>query len=363
MEEKDTKKSRILVGLWDCPYCGAKGLNGLKKQCPNCGHPQDEGTKFYLGTEKQYLDENEAENYGKGADWTCAYCGALNRYDATVCAGCGADRAESTGDYFDNEKKQAEKEKRRQAEIEAAQKPASTPAPEPQKKRSPVLFIVLAALVGLLAFLFIPRSGNASVSAKEWTRALYTESFEDVERTDWTLPADATLLSSSEQIHHYNSVLDHYEDVEVQRSREVIDHYETETYTKNNGDGTFTELDRQVPVYKTEYYTVTEQRPVYIQVPVIMTLYRYVHKEWVDAGIVTAKGTDEEPYWPAFTETATARISTRAAAYVFTLTTEKNKSYSLYVPEDLFTACKIGDKVDITLTAGAVTAINGTKLG
>ena len=359
--EDNNKKSRTLVGLWDCPYCGAKGLNGLKKRCTNCGHPQDEGTKFYLGTEKEYLSEEEAAEYGKGADWTCAYCGALNRYNAEVCTGCGADREESTGDYFDNEKKQEEKERKRQEEIDAA---AQQPAPEPpKKKRSPLLLIILAALIGLFAFLVIPRSGGASVAAKEWTRVLYTENYEDVQRTDWTLPADATLLSSSKEIHHYDSVLDHYEDVRVRRERQVLDHYRTETYTVNNGDGTFTEKDRHIPVYKSEYYYETERQPVYVPVPVVMTKYTYVHKEWVDAGPVSVSGTEEEPYWPDFTESQTARISTRASAYTLTLKGDKNKSYSLLVPENVFTACKVGESVELTLTAGNVTAINGTKIG
>ena len=364
----NNKKSRILVGLWDCPYCGAKGLNGLKKQCPNCGHPQDEGTKFYLGEEKQYLSEEEAADYGKGADWTCAYCGALNRYNATVCSGCGADREESTGDYFDNEKKQAEKEKRRQAEINAAAPktepaPNTEPEPAPKKKRSLLLFVLLAALIAGLLFVFLPRKSSASVSAMEWTRVYYTQNYEDVQRSDWSLPADATLISSSQQVHHYDPVFDHYEDVEVERTREVIDHYDTESYTVNNGDGTFTEHYRQVPVYATQHYTETEKQPVYIQVPVMGTKYVYVHKEWVQAEPVVATGTDGSPYWPDFTETETSRISSKASSYSVALTTDKNKTYSLYVPETVFTGCKIGDKVELTVTAGSVTAINGVSIG
>ena len=52
---------KIIEGLWDCPYCGQKGIGGLTKSCPNCAHPQDAGTKFYLGEKKEYLEEDKAD--------------------------------------------------------------------------------------------------------------------------------------------------------------------------------------------------------------------------------------------------------------------------------------------------------------
>ncbi len=62
--------------------------------------------------------------------------------------------------------------------------------------------------------------------------------------------------------YYYESVLDHYENIEVQSSRQVYDHDE---YTiVDNGDGTFKEVSH--PVYRTEYYTETVQSPVYRQV-------------------------------------------------------------------------------------------------
>ena len=97
-----------IEGLWDCPYCGTKGIGGLTKHCPSCGHPQDADTQFYLPSQKKYLDEETAEKYGKGADWTCSYCGSLNRYYATECSNCGASREETSGDYNDNKRKRAE---------------------------------------------------------------------------------------------------------------------------------------------------------------------------------------------------------------------------------------------------------------
>ena len=65
--------------------------------------------------------------------------------------------------------------------------------------------------------------------------------------------------SSKSENSEYEYVLDHYEEVEVQRSRQVYDHDE---YTmRDKGDGTYEEVSH--PVYRTEYYTEVEQRPVY----------------------------------------------------------------------------------------------------
>ena len=42
---------KIIEGLWDCPFCGNKRIRAGQKTCPDCGHPQDENTKFYMPDE------------------------------------------------------------------------------------------------------------------------------------------------------------------------------------------------------------------------------------------------------------------------------------------------------------------------
>lgn len=73
-------------------------------------------------------------------------------------------------------------------------------------------------------------------------------------------------VEDNSKAEEYETVLDHYETVEVQRSRQVLDHYETYYTYQDNGDGTFVEVAHERPVYTTEYYTETVQQPVYIQV-------------------------------------------------------------------------------------------------
>ncbi len=93
--------ARRVEGYWDCTYCGAQGIGGLTKTCPKCGHPQAKGLKFYVKKGPQnYLEPEVAKNYGKGADWVCAFCGSYNRYNDVVCRNCGAEKADSEENYF-----------------------------------------------------------------------------------------------------------------------------------------------------------------------------------------------------------------------------------------------------------------------
>ena len=78
----------------------------------------------------------------------------------------------------------------------------------------------------------------------------------------------------------------------------MIDHYNTEYSYSDNGNGTFTEHTKQVPVYKTEYYEETHQEPVYRQDPVYATKYYYDIDKWFDSGRdYPSSGTDQNPYW------------------------------------------------------------------
>ena len=58
-------------------------------------------------------------------------------------------------------------------------------------------------------------------------------------------------------------IIDHYEEREVERSRRVIDHIETYYTYEDDGNGHLIETPHERPVYKTEFYTVTEHVPVY----------------------------------------------------------------------------------------------------
>lgn len=354
--------AKIIEGLWDCPYCEQKGISGLKKQCPCCGHPQDDGTEFYMGEEIKYVDPEKAAQYGQGADWTCSYCGGLNRYDVTTCANCGASREETKGSYFDNEKAHREEERRKAAEIkarEAAERLQRIQAERARKR--PMRMAILLGILALLAFIFIPRNSSAEITAKDWMRIVFIQESRNVEENDWSVPDGGKLISQREEVHHYESVLDHYEDVAVQKSRQVLDGYDESVEYINNGDGTFTEETVSTPRYRTEYYTEMEEQPVYVEVPVMATLYTYTIDRWFDSREVFTEGTDDEPYWGDVKLASNEKEGHRDEVYEVTVKVKK-KVYSAEIPESLFASLSTGDKVDVTVQNNRIIKINGVDI-
>ena len=78
---------------WDCQYCGAKGNQGRHKSCKNCGRSRPAGTKFYLASDDEIVQDQELlEEAAKGPDWVCAFCGTSNSVERESCRACGAPR-------------------------------------------------------------------------------------------------------------------------------------------------------------------------------------------------------------------------------------------------------------------------------
>ncbi len=91
---------KIVMGYWDCRYCGSTKIKGTSKECPNCGRPKDSTVKHYMLDTVEYLDKGEAQQYGKGSDWHCESCDSMNSYKDTTCKRCGAPRSKSSKNYF-----------------------------------------------------------------------------------------------------------------------------------------------------------------------------------------------------------------------------------------------------------------------
>ena len=166
----------------------------------------------------------------------------------------------------------------------------------------------------------------------------------------WSLPDGAEQTDARQEIHHYDSVLDHYESVDVQRSRQVIDHYETYYTYEDNGNGTFTEVSHQRPVYETEYYTETVQQPVYRQVPRYATKYYYNIWRWTPSRDVTATGTDHNVEWPVPELAENEREGQRTEDYRFTVehTKEKKSPETYRLAESDWMNINVGDHLFIT---------------
>lgn len=222
-------------GYWDCTYCDTKGIGGLTKVCPNCGNPQAKNLKFYLKPgAKKYLAPEIADNYGKGADWVCAFCGSFNRYNATICENCGAGKADSEEDYFGKKVSVTPKEDYMSDYYGIDEKPQS-PSYEKEdisgKKSSydekddyiisdtkteeksllengdffsniKAIFGITAGIVGLIAIImliisiFTPKNYSAQISDKTWNRNVTVQELRTLKEDDWNVPSGGRVYDS-----------------------------------------------------------------------------------------------------------------------------------------------------------------------
>lgn len=344
--------AKILEGLWDCPYCKTKGIGGLTKSCPCCGHPQDNDTKFYMGTQKKYLDEDLAKQYGQGADWVCPYCGSLNRYRFKFCQNCGAPKEESQKDYFTARKTAEETKVPVQHKVVQKQQP---------KKKS-FLPIILLLVIAAALFAFWPRSMSGEVTAKAWQRTIDVESYRTVQESDWSVPDGGRVYDQKQEIHHYDSVLDHYETRSRQVSEQVYDGEDVHTSYSDNGDGTFTENTYSTPRYRTEYHTETYQEPIYRQVPKYQTKYYYEIERWLYDRTEQSSGEADEPYWPPVTLTEMEREAGKAEHYSLTVDNGKGKRCTFEVAQDRWEKYNLKDKAKLTIVMEMVTKLDGESI-
>ena len=351
--------SKLVMGYWDCPVCGNKGIRGDVVNCPSCGRARGD-VKFYMknveeGASREendradieYLTEEQAKYVSKNPDWYCSFCNSLNSDNAQFCGNCGATREDSEANYFDRLKKKQEEEA---AEL-AAQPQVSSRPQKSSRKPLVILAVILLAIVAVFVWMNGNKTaGDLQVTALNWTRTINIEQNRQYSESAWELPDGAELTGTKREIHHYDSVLDHYESRQVQRSHQVIDHYETYYTYEDNGNGTFTEVSHQRPVYKTEYYTETVQEPVYVQVPRYADKYYYTIWRWKPERDVTASGTDHNTEWPAPDLAENEREGQRSEEYRFSVEhTEKKEAGATYrLAESDWMKINVGDHLYIT---------------
>lgn len=364
-----------------CPNCGSPIPNGTKYMMPDDPRvikAQREG-KILVGG-KTHTDERgivsevvSEEKERKAPNWQCGSCGYMNFAEDTVCKGCGAPKSSKT--YFDNDEEEVsdtddegdvlyessdlkivlpptragnvtireeyvdedghtkDREKTFTVDIpvtEEPQKPEKKPISLWKKLSDffkdnwkPILAgLGIIALVAFLIWLFMPVKRTATVTGFEWQQTIKLEEFTLCHESDWSVPPGGRITSTAEEIHHYDTVLDHYETKTRTVSEQVQDGYETKTRQVSetvldgydtsyrdlgNGQAEVVQTPRyrteyhtetyEVPKYKTVYHEETYQEPVYVEVPVYQTKYYYDIDKWLYGGVLTAHEQDHEPYW------------------------------------------------------------------
>lgn len=327
--------NKIVMGYWDCPFCGHKKIQGTIRDCPACGNPRGSETKFYMDSaeEVEYLSEDAAKNKGKGADWLCPYCDKLNPVSAASCLGCGALREESEKDYFSMKKEEPVK----QEEVKAEQQDSPPPIPPQKKKKNSILKwlgigAAILAVIFCMAAVFVPKDKTFHCTDVTWETVINIEACETVEESDWSLPPDGRLLEKKQEIRSYTDVLDHYE--EVTKTRRVESGSHTEYTYEDNGDGTFTEVPHEVTDYTDETYT--EQEPVYRKEPVYATKYYYEIDKWIPKRKIENSGHDHSPVWGEISLSGNEREGSRDSTYYVEGWYKEGKNKKLKVSKDIW---------------------------
>lgn len=334
---------RLVEGIWDCPYCGQKGIGGLEKHCPACGHPQDADTKFYLGQEIKYIDSEQAKEYGQGADWICDYCGNMNRVHYKYCSGCGAPREGSEQDYFHRKEKQFTK---------LEEQPV-------RSGRRWGLLGILVAMIAIAVLLAMPKSASAEITEMTWNRAIDIESIVTVDESNWSVPSGGEVYDEKQEIMSYKQVVDHYETVTREVPVQVYDGEDYHTEYQDNGDGTFTEHTYSTPRYRTEWETEVTREPVYRQDPVYATKYYYKIDRWMPVRSVETSGDTKDPVWGEVKLAKKEREGNRYETYTLKFAGKNGKTYTATLPLDDWNKYSVGDKVKLKVHSMNVYKVDG----
>lgn len=416
---------------WECSYCSAI-IRGDSRACPNCGAPIPNNVKYMmpddprvaearrngkiLTKDNAHVDEKgiiaeivEPDKERSAPNWKCTSCGFQNFAEATTCAGCGAPKSGIS--YFDAEESESN-DIDSDDDLEVDEEESSSAFshvsderviaqentdPEPESKRDePSIFTRLKdficqiplqyvfgtigaiAVIAFLIWLFTPVWNVATITKFEWTQNIEVEEFTLCHEHDWSVPAGGRTTRTSEEIHHYDTVLDHYETKSRQVSEQVLDGYDTEyrevaeqvfdgydTEYRDLGNGQCDVIQTpryrteyhtesyQVPKYRTEWHTEYYEEPVYVQVPVYKTMYYYDIDRWVYHSTLTTHEFSHEPYWYETDipedidnpEYGDLRLGSRNGEYKVHLTSEDGVPYYLTYSLNDWTSLSIGDEL------------------
>ncbi len=364
---------------WMCNSCNSPyRIPGHIKKCPNCGNPKDESETYMPpGMDAPLLSAEQLAVMGvdkdHSGDQQCAYCGYFSQPGTTKCPWCGANLKDvaRTSRKCPNCKVETNlvtcpecgsETKPKEAEEAHSFLPSFTPSSgggfDPQLLHFWWIPVVILTIVGLFWY-FMPRTAKVVVQDVQWTCTIPLQEYQYNSHEGWDFPSGAENVSSESRIHHYDKVLDHYEN--VCHWEQQSDGYDTESYTENvcesvysytsqtcYDDGTCDSEDhyttechsetrtRDVPRYKDVQVCVDEPR--YRDEPVYQTYYFYSIWEWVYVSSAVTSGHDLNPYWPtdyveddkhrALTDSRTMDLS------VFFVTEDQKKSFN-YTPLSL----------------------------
>jgi hypothetical protein len=271
--------------LWDCKYCGTKKLLGLThKFCPSCGAAQDVTARYFPSDEEAIAVEDHEYT---GADKKCGNCGTANAAKAEFCTQCGSpmkdaktvalrsEQVTAEGTAFAGESKAQAKEDFERQKMGLSGTAAAT-SEEPPKSNNRKWYIIGgvagAAVIALIAGIFISRPVEVKVESHNWERVVKIESFKGRSESAWcsSMPYDAYMVIRKR---------------EVSSTNQVADGETCDTVRVDKGNGTFKKERR----CKTKYKSV----PVYSD-----KCYYRVNRWGHERDLVAKGGLNDQVAWP-----------------------------------------------------------------
>jgi hypothetical protein len=225
------------------------------------------------------------------------------------------------------------------------------------------------------------------VEGMSWGHDIVVEERRIVPDSGRTLPDSALDVSSTRVVDGYRKEVARYitHTRRVPRVKLVVTGYTTEwttvteevpsgtsSYscgTRDLGNGYFeditcTETDYEtvtrrervrVPVTRadTTWETVVEREPVYHDVPVYGTVYRYRRIDWVPVDTVSAAGDTAAPVWPAVPQAPGRRAGPRLSRYTVTARAADGTLRQAWVSGESWPPYRLGQPIAISADAGA----------
>lgn len=389
---------------WLCNSCNSPyRIPGRIKKCPNCGNPKDQSETYMPpGMDAPLLSADQLAAMGvdkdHSSDQQCAFCGYFSPPGTADCPWCGANLEDvaRTSRKCPNcsletnlvtcpdcgAKTEPKGVEEAHSFFPSIQLPTGVGFDPSSLMRFWWIPVVILAIAGLFWWL-IPRTAPVVVQDVQWTCTIPLQEYQYNAHEGWDTPVGAENISSETRIHHYDQVLDHYEN--VCHYEQQLDGYDTETYSESvcesvysytsqtcYNDGTCDSEDhyttechdetrtREVPRYKDVQVCVDEPR--YRDEPVYQTYYFYQIWEWVFISPAVTSGHDLNPIWPSDylvddRHRALTDLGTMDLGVIF-VTEDNEKSFN-YTPSSLqeFQTFLIGSTWSITYSGSSIIEI------
>lgn len=367
----------IREGLWDCPSCGAKGVPGRLRDCPSCNTPRADDVLFYLPKDAREITSFvQISDATAGADWYCQHCDSGNPASAVSCQHCGASRENNPEHQTRTYTPETIPHNAKEAEL----KPEAAAPPKRKFGKGKIIAGGLTLSAGIGTYLAVTASHiPVTVSGFAWERSITVETNKTFREKDWEVPTGGRLVSQAKAIHHYEKVVDHYENKVRQVCQTVVAGYRTENRqvcenvqtgtssyncgSQDLGNGYFQDKTCTRPEYSrvchNESYDVPQytqschnepwQEPIYREEPRYATQYTYDIDRWVTASTPTLAQSNHTPQWPKLKLGTKEREGARTAEYTVTLKDKDGKTYR-YAPNlQLWQSLKAGQKLTATV--------------